>query len=309
VPLSDAVRSELAAIDPKRRCDRLAELSALFHSAGRLHLLGRGQLSAHLDLSDGPVARRAFSLLRSFGVAAEIRTYRQRSFDRATRYELHVPGEPRALQLLREAGVLSRGNAPLERPPKRVVGRACCRSAYVRGALLGAGSVTGPKAPHLELRTAGVEGAHFLAAVAAAGEVRLSVRDRSRHALAYAKGADAIADLLALAGASDAALALDEAAVVGEAKAKANRLANADHANLVRAGRAAHRQLQAIRELESSGALETVPRRLREIARLRARHPAATLAELATKARPPITKGAAHRRLAKLERLAGDRGA
>jgi DNA-binding protein WhiA len=304
VPLSDAVRAELAAIDPKRRCDRVAELSALFHSAGRLHLLGRGAVSAHLDLSDGPVARRAFSLLRSFGVPAQIRTYRRRAFDRATRYELHVPGEPRALELLREAGVLSRGNAPLEAPPKRVVGRACCRGAYVRGALLGAGSVTGPRAPHLELRTTGIEGARFLAAVAAAEEVTLRVQERTRFALAYAKGAVAIADLLALAGASDAALALDEAAVVGEAKANANRLANADHANLVRAGRAAHRQLQAIRRLEEDGALDRLPGRLREIAALRARHPAASLSELATKARPPITKAAAHRRLARLERLA-----
>ena len=66
--LSDDVRNELAAIAPPRDCDRLAELSALFHFAGRLHLLGRGDVTLHLDVASPAVARRAFALLRSFGV-------------------------------------------------------------------------------------------------------------------------------------------------------------------------------------------------------------------------------------------------
>ena len=37
--LSEDVRRELAAIEPRPDCDRLAELSGLFHTAGRLHLL------------------------------------------------------------------------------------------------------------------------------------------------------------------------------------------------------------------------------------------------------------------------------
>ena len=304
--LPEEVRNELASIAPARACDRLAELSALFHSAGSVHLLGRGRVSAHLDLSSSAVARRAFSLLRGFGVPSEIRTYRRRAFEGSTRYQLHVAGEPRALQVLHEAGVLTAGLAPLERPPRRVVGRACCRGAYLRGALLGAGTVSGPRSPHLEIRTVGRQGAEFLAAVAAAEQVSLRVQERARHAAAYAKGAETIADVLALAGASDAALVFDEAAVVGEARSRANRLANADHANLVRAGRAAHRQLRAVRELERDGRLDTLADELRELADLRLRHPSASLAELAAKARPATTKAAAHRRLAKLVRLAED---
>src|SRR5438093_6382394 len=100
VSFSEDVRGELAAIAPARDCDRLAELSALFHFAGRLHLRGRGEVALHLDLASSAVARRAFALLRSFGVRSEIRTYRRRAFDRETRYQLHVEGGPRALQVL-----------------------------------------------------------------------------------------------------------------------------------------------------------------------------------------------------------------
>jgi cell division protein WhiA len=304
VSVSEDVRNELAAIAPRRDCDRLAELSALFHVAGSLHLRGRGQVALHLDLASAAAARRAFALLRAFGVDSEIRTYRRRAFDRATRYQLHVPGEARALQLLHEAGVLTSRLGPLERPPRRVVARACCRTAYLRGALLGAGSVSGPRAPHLEIRTASREGAELVAELAAAADVELRIVVRDGHAAAYAKGAETIADLLALAGAGETALAFDEAAVVADARARANRLANADHANLVRAGRAAHAQLTAVRRLEVSGDLARLPRPLREIGELRLRHPAASLGELAAKARPRTTKATAHRRLQKLIRLA-----
>lgn len=297
--LSEDLRNELARVDPERDCDRLAELSGLFHSAGSVHLHGRGRVSLHLDLSSSGTARRAFSLLRSFGVDSEIRTYRQRAFGRATRYQLHVEGTPRALEVLQEAGVLSARLAPLERPPKRVVGRACCRAAYLRGALLGSGSLSGPRSPHLEIRRPSREGAEFLAELAP-----LKVVDRGRHAAAYAKGADAIEAVLVAAGSSDAVLRFEERAVMGATRARANRLANADHANLVRTSRAAHRQLAAIRTLQEAGALGDLPERLREVAELRLRNPSLSLRELGRRCRPPATKASVHRRLALLERLA-----
>ena len=297
--LSEELRDELAQIAPPRQCCRLAELSALFHVSGAWHLREAG-VAVHLDLAGSAAARRAFALLRDVGVRSEIRTYRRQSFDRATRYQLHADVDERALAVLREAGVLSASRAPLERPPRRVVGRSCCRGAYVRGALLGAGSLSGPRDPHLELRTANLAGAVFIADVAAREGVAMRTVERRNHAVAYAKGHEAIGDLLAIAGAGRVALALEEHAVVAGIRSRANRLANADEANLVRTARAAHRQLEAIRSLEQ----DALPDQLAEIAELRLRHPSASLRELAAKARPPLTKAAAHRRLNALVRLA-----
>jgi hypothetical protein len=304
VTLAEDVRNELAAIAPARRCDALAEISALFHTAGSLHLRGHGELAFHVDVSASSVARRAFSLLRDLRVESEIRTYRQRAFDRSTRYQLHVLGGLRTVEVLREAGIVGRGGRPLTRPPLRVVGRPCCRAAYTRGALLGAGSVTGPRAAQLEVRFAEPDGAEFLVRIAAQDDVALRARERRAHAVAFAQGAETVADLLALAGASDAALVIDEHAVVGAARATANRLANADHANLVRTSRAAQEQLEAVRELEERGALAALPDELQEIAALRVRHPALSYRELATKCDPRVTKAAVQRRLARLVQLA-----
>lgn len=301
MPLSDDLRQELARIAPLRRCCRLAELSALFHAGGAWHLRGH-HIGVQLDLASAAAARRAFALLRDLGVGSEIRTYRRRSFDRATRYELHVEAEGPALGVLREAGVLGASGAPLARPPKRVVGRACCRGAYLRGALLGGGSLSGPRDPHVELRADGLDGAAFAAAVAAREGVALRVAERRGHAVAYAKGRDAIGGLLAVAGAGETALRLEEHSVVAGTRARANRLANADEANLVRSARAAHRQLEAIRAL----GLDALPLEAAAIAELRLRHPSASIRELAAKSRPPLTKSGAQRRLEAIVRLAAD---
>ena len=298
--LSEDLRQELAGIAPERECDRLAELSGLAHTAGSLHLRGRGAIALHLDLASPAAARRAFSLLRALGVSSEIRTYQRHAFDRETRYQLHVDGEGRALEVLRDAGVSS---ASLDRPPKRVVGRACCRAAYLRGALLGGGTLSGPRAPHLEVRSASREGAEFVAEIAERAGVRLQVLDKGRHAVAYAKGSGPIADALAAVGARDAVLVFEEQAVMGETKARANRLANADHANLVRTSRAAQEQIRAVRRLERRGGLGSLPPKLAEMARLRLRYPALSLRELAAKCSPPATKSTAQRRLSRLVQL------
>jgi cell division protein WhiA len=302
--LSEDVRAELAAIEPRKPCCRLAELSALIRGAGSVHLRGGGRIAIHLDVASPAVARRVFRLLKRYGVPCEIHTFRRRAFERARRFRILIEDEARALQALNEMGVLDVRLAPLEHPPRRVVARPCCRAAYLRGALLGAGSVSGPKNAHLELRTATLEGARFLAALGREESFGLAVHDRGRHSIAYLKGREAIAELLAFLGAQGAALRLGESAVVAATKARANRLANADHANIVRTSRAADAQLRAIRRLEAAGRLEQLPVALREVAELRTRYPSLSLRELARRLRPPATKAAAHRRLAKLQKLA-----
>jgi cell division protein WhiA len=302
LPLSEDLRNELAAIAPQSDCDRLAELSGLFHVAGSVHLRGRGNVDVHLDLASSAVARRAFSLLRAFEVESEIRTYQQHAFDHATRYQLHVEGTQHAYETLHRAGVLDSSHRPLERPPQRVVARRCCRGAYLRGALLGAGSLSGPRDPHLEIRSAEVEGARFLVEVAARSGAELHVLERPRHAVAYAKSADAIADVLIAAGASDVVLVLEESSVMAATRSDANRLANADHANLVRTSRAAHAQIEALRKLD----VDSLPDDLHELASLRLRHPTLPISELARRCRPPLTKASAYRRLRRLVELAGD---
>lgn len=302
--VSEDVREELARIAPERPCDRRAELSAMFHGAGSLHLRSGGEWGLHLDLGSGAAARRAFALLREEGLRSEIRTYRRRAFDRATRFQLHLAGDDEALAVLVEAGVVDRRHAPLERPPSRVVPRACCRAAYLRGAFLAGGTLSLQRSAHLELRTSSLDGAAFLCRVAGAAGVPLRTFERTTHAGAYAKSWDVVESFLSVVGAVETVLGLEERAVVAATRDRANRLANADHANVVRTSVAAREQLEAIERLRSDGALDGLPDVLREVAALRSRYPADSLSELAARTEPSASRAAVHRRLSRLVSLA-----
>ena len=156
--------------------------------------------------------------------------------------------------MLVEAGVLDARHAPLERPPKRVVGRACCRGAYLRGALLGGGSLSGP-------RVAASRAPHDLARGRRVPPLRRRGRRRDGWASSTAaatpsptrRASTRSKSVLSAAGATDTVLAFEERSIVAAARGEANRLANADHANLVRTSRAAQEQLEAVRALQGDG--------------------------------------------------------
>ncbi len=140
--------------------------------------------------------------------------------------------------------------------------------------------------------------------VASATGIRMRVIDRDSHSAAYAKSWEAIEAFLSVAGAPETVLALEERALVAGLRADANRLANADHANLVRQSRSAREQLDAARELTDTGALERLTPALQAAAELRLRHPSLSLRELAARTDPPVTKATMAGRLARLVEVA-----
>ena len=225
-----------------------------------MHLRGRGAVAFHLDLASSAAVRRAFALLAELRVPAEIRTYTTRSFDRATRYQLHVEGSEHALGVLAEAGVLGRRSSaarPAAGPRRRplVLPRRLPARRVPRRRLAHRPAVAAPRGADADAGRRVVPAQRRLGRGGPAAG-RASAR---RHARAYAKGWEEIEGYLLAAGVVDAVLALEERSVIAEMRAEANRLANADHANLVRTAHAAQRQLDAARGLRASGALESLP--------------------------------------------------
>jgi cell division protein WhiA len=63
-------------------------------------------------------------------------------------------------------------------------------------------------------------------------------------------------------------------------------------------------QIEAIRMLEATRGLESLPRALRELAALRLEHPEVSLRELGELADPPLSKSAVYHRIRRIEELA-----
>ena len=248
VPLSDELRDELAAIAPARGCDRLAELSALFHSAGSLHLRGGG---ASRCTSTSPARPSRGERSRSSAARRRVGdphlpAPRVRPGDalpaprRGRRAGARRAAARRACSTARRARSSVRRGASSRAPAAAAPTSAAPSSAAARS--------RGPRPPHLELRTGPARAPRSSPRSPRADGVELRVVERGRPRRRLRQGQR-----------DDRRRARRRRRQRRRARARgarrrrrpparsANRLANADHANLVRTSRAAHAQLQAVR--------------------------------------------------------------
>src|SRR5690606_1192913 len=89
-----------------------------------------------------------------------------------------------------------------------------------------------------------------------------------------------------------------------ELRGAANRVANADRANLVRSVGAAARDVETIQRLLAARGWEELPEDLRSLALARVANPEASLAELGSLLEPAVGKSTVHRRLRVLTEMA-----
>jgi cell division protein WhiA len=260
-----------------RRSDR-PELAGLLDAAGRWRESPPGVV---LETPSAAVARSAVRLWRhAFGVDSSLSPAGTDRFGRA-RYSVRAEGrrvceaagEMRAVRSSRDASV---------------------RAAYLSGAFQGCGSVVRPGGRgghHLEFVHRDEE---FIRRVAEFSRVELSVARRRGRWISYTKSSDGVMTLLSQLGLHDAVLEYEARAVLGEAKANANRATNFDSANAGRTAKASARQQKILESLDP----ETLPEALREMLVLRLDHPDVSLTELARLGN--MSKSAANHRLRRL---------
>ena len=266
-----ALRSELAAIDPSRACDREAEIAGL---------------GPRPVTREGTVARL---IVRLGGRAAD-------SGVPSPAPAARVPGHAVHATHVRRTFVL---------PPVGLEWATAadhCRLAWLRGRFLSRGSLSlsGGRA-HLEFVVPAEEAEDLARRLA---DVGLPAAWRIRRGLGVVtwKSTEAIAQFLGRIGASANLLELEARSVARSLRGDLNRVINAESANLQRRVEAAGRQLAAIDTLEADGRLQVQPHTVRVVAEARRETPEASLSEIA--ARLDLHRSAVQRALDRLERLA-----
>jgi DNA-binding protein WhiA len=260
--------------------------------------VGRSELAGLVDASgvwdeegvtlrtaSAAVARSVVRLWRSeFGMESRLSPIEPDRFGR-TRYAVRTAGNG-AIQAAEELRFA------------RTARTAAERAGYLRGAFQGAGSVNRPGGRgghHLEFVHREAE---FIRRCADFSRAPLKVVRRRGRWVAYTKSADGVTTVLAQMGLNDAVLEYEARAVLGEAKANANRVTNFDAANAGRTATAAASQQKAFEALDP----EDLPPALKEMLELRLEHPDASLVELARLG--GLSKSAANHRLRRLVELA-----
>jgi hypothetical protein len=271
-----ALRAELAAIDPQRACDRVAE------SAG----LGPGLITR-----EASIARLAVRLGRETNAAGR---------PAAGRRAKHV----RIADVTNPAPGLSGTELPAPVRFEWAGAADHCRWAWLRGRFLARGSLSlSAGRAHLEFVVPAAD-APVLAARLAAVDLPAAWRIRRGRGVVTWKNAETISTFLRRIGAASAILELEARQVSRALRGELNRVINAESANLQRAVVAAGRQLAAIGQLEADGRLAELPRVVRLAAAARRATPEATLAELSEQLL--LHRSTVQRALERIERLAAD---
>ena len=194
------------------------------------------------------------------------------------------------------------GIRPLGRPDPGFMKRECCRTAFLRGAFLGAGRIADPeKGYQMEfvIREAAV--AYNFSLFLAEIGYPAAMADRGNRFICYYRDSESMEDLLSMMGASGCAFALMNTKIEKDVRSSINRRGNCDAANADKQVEAAHAQLADIKALITIGEFNRLPQEVRECAQLRLENPEFSLTEIGQACQPPVSKSAVARRLKKLK--------
>lgn len=306
---SSTAKDELIRLPLGKSCCILSELSALTQTSGSLALRGLGRVQVTYRVENAALARRIFLLLRTqLNITARLH-FVQHARLGGRRSCVLTLGDQDSQTLLIALHMMERdedGNISLKRTaPRHPMTRQCCRRAFLRGAFLGCGSMTNPeKSYHFEWVAEDQSLRQTLAKLLDKSGLPVHEHVRKGQNVMYLKGAQQIADVLALMGASQAVLEMENIRITKQMRAGANRASNCDEHNSERMLNAADEQIEAIKLISIQRGLFTLPPGLQEIARLRLEHTSLSLNELGQLMDPPVGKSGVNHRMRRLMDIA-----
>jgi len=307
---SAGVKEELNRLPLGKPCCMLSEISALTQTSGHLAFRGGGWISVSYRLDNAGTARRLFQLLKKRLNAAPKLHFTQTSQlgGRRTCVLTLGPEDTRTLlNALHMAETDEEGQIHLKRTvPRHPMTRQCCRRAFLRGAFLGAGTVTNPeKDYHFEWKAEDERLAETLEKLLEKCGLPCKSYLRRGRRVIYLKGAQQVSDILAVMGAGSGVLEMENTRIRKQLRAAATRAANCDEHNSEKMLDAGQKQAEAIRRISLARGLFTLPPALREVARLRLENPDLSLKELGEMMNPPVGKSGVNHRLRRLMEIAG----
>lgn len=298
------VKEELSRVPAVcTHCDK-ALLSALVRIEGTLFLLGGGSCRLELSCDIPSVARLAVRLLHGiYGLQTEL-VMRRSVLHKTPNYLIEVPPQEKLQPALADLGVLGDGGFT-PGIAEHLVRKRCCSIAYLRGVFLGSGFVASPRGDfHFEMTLESQGMAREVVAIMERCEVPAKLMQRRSNHIIYLKSGTSISAFLALVGAHQCALAMENERVIKSVRNDVNRRVNAELANQQKATDASVGQIMAIHSVVERCGLDALPPALQEVIRLRVSHPDASLKELGEYANPPLSKSAIAHRMRRIEQMA-----
>lgn len=308
-------KNELARIEPEKKCCMMAEISGFLRVAGSIGLVGFGKFKIIITTDNPAVARHYKKLIQDyFGIETKLEIGEGKAVGKSRSskkfsYSITIDADNRSEQILRETGILlvREGNNYIsDGIYSGIVRTKCCKKAYLRGVFMGAGTMSDPeKGYDLEfVLESATMAADLKKLINSFVDLSCKVTERRGKHVVYMKKADYISDMLAIMGASSQVFSMEETRIKKEMVGSARRMSNCDSANMDRSIEASMKHIEAIKKIESSVGLTSLPDSLREAADLRIEHPDISISALGELCDPPLKKSGINKRLMKIEEIA-----
>ena len=328
------MKSELARLEPAKKCCMLAEIAGFLRVSGSVRLTG-GSFAIVASTESAAVARHFKVLIETYfrnkadlAIGSSHRPGSQGKKGKNT-YYINIRPDEKSMQILRETGMMliREGDDYFSDGIYQPVVRSkCCKRAYLRGMFLSCGTMSDPKKSyHLEFVLDKEQTAMDLKRlIGSFDDLSASVARRGENHIVYMKKAAYISDMLGIIGATNAMLDFESIRVNKSMHGEIMRIINCDNANVDRTLSAAEEQkgwLAVIAAAETgrqpepgeltdplsdfwTAGLRHLPPQLKEAAYLRLYKPEASLTEIGELLTPPVGKAAISKRFAKLRALA-----
>lgn len=303
-------KGELARIYSEGHNCQLAELAALIRMCGTLQLVGGSRkINIKLTTENPSIARKIFTLFKNlFDINIEVMVRRNPRLRKNNYYLMVVTHNMGSSIILEKVEILKKDELSFDicyEVPVNLLKDRSCKRAYLRGAFLGAGSVSDPeKTYHLEFVNHSLEHCESLKSLVNSFGLNSKIVERKGNYVVYLKEGDQVVDLLNIMEAHSALLNLENVRIYKQMRNDVNRIVNCETANLSKTVIAAMRQIENIEYIKGSVGLEYLPENLQQIARLRLEYQDASYKELGEMLYPPIGKSGVNHRLRKIEQVA-----
>lgn len=291
---SRMVKEEIFRADIGDMCCVMAEFSGLL-------LFGTQWI--HKDgvkiTTENPDVMGCFAeLARMLGIEAEVR----QNTEKSVKYTAEITDTVKVAQLLYDLNLLDENEGGIKYHVSRdITQKMCCRRAFIRGAFMGAGTISDPnKNYNMEIVSPRKQLCEETAELMRSLEFDCKIINRKNKYVIYVKNSDRIADILSFLGAYKSQMELLNIKIEKEIRNDLNRTANSETSNLLKTINASVEQIQAIHRIDKLVGLDSLPDDLREIALLRLENKDLSLSELGELLNPPLTKSGVNHRMKKI---------
>ncbi len=302
---SNKVREEISKRKIYNKLEALLELSAILKTNASISIRN-AFFNINFTTENPDVSKRIYKLIEMiYDYEPTITFSKNDNIQKEGIYTITIEDETIVNALLNNAGIDVYGDYTINHSTlyQRLEDESGHKkSAYVRGAFLGAGSIVDPnKNYHLEIILSKKRDSDFLSMILTSMQLEPHLNIRKDKYVLYYKSSEKISDFLAFIGATNSMLELENIKAMKDVRNNVNRQVNCDTANINKTLSASNKYIEQINYLVEKNLFNQLDENLKELAIKRIESPDLSLKALGETLEPKLSKSGVSHRLKKIE--------